>query len=101
MSQIVRSTLAGAAVAILGLSFANATTYWISTTGSDGAAGTSPSTAFATFGKADSVIVPGDTVRVLQGTYSTDRLHLRRWQFRRAHHLDFGHAMGSEDRWQH
>ena len=71
MSQIVRSTLAGAAVVILGLSFANATTYWISTTGSDGAAGTSPSTAFATFGKADSVIVPGDTVRVLQGTYST------------------------------
>ena len=45
------------------------TTYYISTTGSDGAAGTSPSTAFATFGKANSVVVAGDTVRVLAGTY--------------------------------
>lgn len=71
MSRILRSTLAVLAVVILGLSFANATTYWISTSGSDGAAGTSPSTAFATFHKADSVVVPGDTVRVLSGTYNT------------------------------
>ena len=56
---------------MIGMTSASATTYWISATGSDSAAGTSPSTAFATFGKADSVVVPGDTVRVLAGTYNT------------------------------
>ena len=56
---------------MIGMTSASATTYWISATGSDSAAGTSPSTAFATFGKADSVVVPGDTVRVLSGTYNT------------------------------
>ena len=46
-----------------------ATTYYISPTGSDSNSGTSPSTAWATFSHADSVVRPGDTVIVLNGTY--------------------------------
>jgi hypothetical protein len=45
-------------------------TYYISTTGSDAANGLTSGTAFATFGKANSVVIPGDTVRVMAGTYN-------------------------------
>lgn len=45
------------------------TTYYISPTGSDGNNGLTPGAAFATFAFADSVVVAGDTVRVLPGTY--------------------------------
>jgi hypothetical protein len=57
---------------VFGLPLASATTYWISTTGSDAADGLSPTTAWATWSHADSIAVSGDTVRVLTGTYTLD-----------------------------
>jgi hypothetical protein len=49
-----------------------ATTYYIrpSPTGSDGNPGTSPSSAWATIGKANSTLVAGDVVVVYAGSYS-------------------------------
>lgn len=52
------------------LTSASATTYWISTTGSDSFPGTSVDSPWATWAHADSVVVSGDTVRVLPGTYN-------------------------------
>lgn len=46
------------------------TTYYISPTGSDSNAGTSSTTAFATFSHANSLLVAGDTVLVEPGTYA-------------------------------
>lgn len=54
----------------MGTNLANATTYWISTTGSDSYPGTSVDSPWATWAHADSVVVSGDTVRVLPGTYN-------------------------------
>jgi hypothetical protein len=48
---------------------AEATTYYVSTSGSDSANGTSISTPFRTIGKAASVVNPGDVVNVRGGTY--------------------------------
>jgi len=45
-----------------------ATTYYVSPTGSDAAAGTQDA-PFRTINKADTVVAPGDTVRVLPGAY--------------------------------
>src|SRR4051812_7309521 len=48
---------------------ANATTYYLSTTGSNGAAGTSTGTAWATFAYAGAHMTAGDTLEVIAGTY--------------------------------
>jgi len=45
-------------------------TYYIATTGSNTNNGTSAATPFATFAKANSVVVAGDTVNVADGTYN-------------------------------
>lgn len=47
-----------------------ATTYYVATTGNDGAAGTSTGTAFATINKALSVVAASDTVKVAAGSYT-------------------------------
>ena len=50
-------------------SLASATTYYVGPGGSDANNGTSASTAFATIGKANGRVAPGDVVRVQDGTY--------------------------------
>ncbi len=62
--------LAASLLVSVGTNSASATTYWISTTGSDSADGLSPATAWATWSHADSIAVSGDTVRILAGTYT-------------------------------
>lgn len=47
-----------------------AETYYVSSAGSDAAAGTSPEAAFATLQHAAGVVAPGDTVIVLPGTHA-------------------------------
>lgn len=47
-----------------------ATNYYISTTGSDSNDGLSRETAFATIAKAQSIVVAGDNVYILPGTYN-------------------------------
>ena len=54
---------------LIGLGTANSATYYLSPSGSDGAAGTSEGTAWATFSKALQSLYPGDTLIVLDGTY--------------------------------
>jgi hypothetical protein len=48
---------------------AAATDYWVKNGGSDGADGLTQGTAWATLGHAADVVNPGDTVRVLDGSY--------------------------------
>ncbi|HEX6131535.1 MAG TPA: right-handed parallel beta-helix repeat-containing protein, partial [Actinomycetota bacterium] len=55
---------------------AGAADYWVATGGSDAADGLSIPTAWATLGKAASVVDPGDTVHVLDGGYQG--FHLER-----------------------
>lgn len=54
----------------------SASTYYVRATGSDGAAGTSPATAFATLGPAALSVVAGDTVFVGAGTFPPATLSL-------------------------
>ena len=56
-------------ILMAGLSTAEATTYYARTDGSDGAAGTSWATAWATVGKVNTTIVAGDTVRFGTGRW--------------------------------
>ncbi len=49
---------------------ARATTWYVSGTGNDGASGLSPAQAFATLQHAANLTQPGDTVQVLNGTYT-------------------------------
>ena len=49
---------------------AQAVTYYLSPTGSDAAAGTSPSTAWATLALANGRVAPGDVVVMAAGTYA-------------------------------
>lgn len=49
---------------------AQAATYYLSPSGSDAAAGTSPSTAWATLAQANSRVAPGDVVVLAAGTYA-------------------------------
>ena len=48
---------------------AGATDYWVKNGGSDAADGLTQGTAWATLGHAADVVNPGDTVRVLDGSY--------------------------------
>ena len=47
-----------------------ATTYYVAPGGSDSRSGTSPANAWATVGKANATVQPGDVVIVARGTYS-------------------------------
>ncbi len=47
-----------------------ATTYYVSTTGDDSWSGTSPDSAFATLQHAADLVIPGDSVLALSGSYS-------------------------------
>ncbi len=49
---------------------AGATTYYVSPSGSDANSGTSPSSAWATIGKANATLRAGDVVQVAAGSYS-------------------------------
>jgi len=49
--------------------FSQGTTYYVSPSGSDGNNGISVSTAFETIQKASDIIMPGDTVYIMNGTY--------------------------------
>ena len=62
-------------LALLGVGFAasaDATSYWVSPTGSNGNNGLSPATAWRTLdnGELTAVIAPGDTVNILPGSYA-------------------------------
>src|SRR5437867_9262626 len=54
---------------VLWAATAEATTYYVGTTGNDSNNGTSLNTPFRTIGKAASVVNPGDVVNVRGGTY--------------------------------
>jgi hypothetical protein len=55
--------------------FSQGTTYYVSTSGSDSNNGISVTTAFETIQKASDIIMPGDTVYIMNGTYyNTDPL---------------------------
>src|SRR5262245_54270020 len=51
-------------------SVVGATTYYVSNSGSDTNTGTSAGSAWATIGKANSRVAPGDVVLVADGTYT-------------------------------
>lgn len=58
------------ALFILLFSVLNATTYYVSTSGNDSNGGETRSDAYLTIGKAATVVVAGDEVIVLEGTYT-------------------------------
>src|SRR5687767_3754041 len=68
MRRASRAACAAALLVLLG-GRANATDYWVKNGGSDAADGLTQATAWATLHHAADVVDPGDTVRVLDGTY--------------------------------
>ncbi len=60
------------ALAVLAPAVSHATTYYVATTGSDGADGLAPATAWATIGFASRSAAPGDTIVVRSGVYRED-----------------------------
>ena len=71
MPHLPKSTVAALTLMLLGMPVAaHATTYYVKSTGSDAASGTSSAAAWATIGKANSRVAPGDVVIISNGTYA-------------------------------
>jgi hypothetical protein len=73
MSMLSRLTFSTLFIAtFLMAQAAQATTYYVSTTGSDGAAGNNINTPWRTIGHAAATMIAGDTTYVRGGTYTTE-----------------------------
>jgi hypothetical protein len=71
MPHLSKPTVAALMLMLLGMPVvARATTYYVKSTGSDAASGTSSAAAWATIGKANSRVAPGDVVVIANGTYA-------------------------------
>jgi len=67
---MARSRLPVVLAALLFALPAQAKTLWVSSNGSDSNAGTSQTSPLRTIAKANALVVPGDVVRILPGTYA-------------------------------
>ncbi|MHB1744299.1 MAG: Ig-like domain repeat protein [Acidobacteriaceae bacterium] len=77
MRKFITLPLAVLALAVAFQTYSFATTYYVATTGSDSANGTSLAAPFATIAHAIDVVNPGDTILVTGGTYTGGKVVTR------------------------